>query len=698
MRCRKCKCEMPFDISLGITYDCIFCDGTQVPTAEDYLSNSSLTVANEIRPAQIHLTKLVDTSFQTPQVLMIEAGTGTGKSLSYLLPAILSGKRTIVSTAKKSLQSQLIEKDLPYLQSKLSSAGITFKYAPAYGKNNYVCEKNVKKQNKGAKFKNGWEWFFTHAPTARWDEAQLALDKYKSTTKSKRAVKLPVYNSTLSAEDCTGSACPLAASCKYMEAKRAVDQANIVVTNHWLVGFHLRLKKEMAFELLGQIDYLIVDEAHKFEDGIRDAFTHEIRENALQNIVSSFEEDSGTDLEFPDKAQLTAAWASLFKKVKPFGDTSIGADTMGHEGTHLQKVVAQTLAKFTDPKYIAQVLGCNSDHAKALAGQDNTRVVPLDESQSQAHIAMYNARKKLESINQALISVYEDTTNRVCYVENTGFYCAIRIAPIDIAPFMHSAHEEINSTSYVSATLAINNTMDVFSRRTGVSKCPPSKVVSARFGSAFDLDKQALLYLSKSVPIPTRKDSEVQAYRSALADEIRELSHAIKGNTFVLFTARDEMKDVYERLSPVSNHPILIQDKISAAELLTQYRNTPNAILFGLKSFWEGVDVPGNKLSLVIITKLPFPGKNDPIVEARRAKAGNEWFNKVDLPDMILDLRQGVGRLIRTKQDRGVIAILDQRLLTKRYRTQVINSLGITRVTTNIERVKKGLNVLANVP
>ena len=153
---------------------------------------------------------------------------------------------------------------------------------------------------------------------------------------------------------------------------------------------------------------------------------------------------------------------------------------------------------------------------------------------------------------------------------------------------------------------------------------------------------------------------------------------------------------VYEALNGHSQYPILMQDKVSAAELLDQYRQTDNAILFGLKSFWEGIDVPGDKLSLVIISKLPFPNRSDPVVEARRARAGNKWFMHVDLPDMILDLRQGVGRLIRSKQDRGVIAILDQRLLTKRYKSQVINSLGIKQVTSSDVRVLRALKALAN--
>jgi ATP-dependent DNA helicase DinG len=262
--------------------------------------------------------------------------------------------------------------------------------------------------------------------------------------------------------------------------------------------------------------------------------------------------------------------------------------------------------------------------------------------------------------------------------------------PIDLSGiYGRAVADKYQSQVYVSATLAVNGKMDVFQSRIGVST--PNTAI---FGSAFDLNKQAILYLTNKVPLPTRNEMEVVDYRSALADEIESLLRANNGNAFVLFTARDEMEYVEAKLRKCYDLPIVAQGQKNAADTLKQFMNTPKASLFGLKSFWEGVDVAGDKLSLVIITKLPFPNQSDPVAVARRKLSGDKWFVEVDLPDMIFDLRQGVGRLIRSANDRGVLAILDQRLLTKGYSQRVLNSLGFTKPTTNKDAVVRALGNL----
>jgi len=651
---------------------------------------------------------------------MVEAGTGVGKSWAYLLPAILSGSRTVISTAKKSLQSQLIKKDLPYLQSKL---GIPFTFAPAYGKSNYACMKEVRAHTKPAEYKRTWEWFFEYAPTARWAEIQEAQARYRAKEVTKRKIQLPVAKTRLSAEKCESRNCKYTADCKYLAARQKVHEAHIVVANHWLVGFHLRLRREISeYGLLGEMPYLIVDEAHKFEDGVRAAFTHEIHEAALPQLIRDFEnlgEYSARDHseEFPQKAELLDAWTKMFRRVKPRKNETLTVAAFGEEGSSLLSRLRAVSVLLDSQSVIRNILECGPSQARAIRStltplggraispapetsteSRNYRATGLTESQLGLWFSLQTIKRRLLKIGEALDSIYTEDENRVSYLENVGRYCAIRIAPIDIAPFMKTAYEDITSTIYVSATLAVNNKMDIFSRRTGVVSVDTSKTVAARFGSAFDLDKQALLYISKNVPMATRVEGKVDTYRQALADEIYDLTHAVQGNSLVLFTARDEMRAVRDMLETRSQYPLLVQDKTSAAELLDQYRRTDNAILLGLKSFWEGIDIPGTKLSLVVITKLPFPGRQDPVVTARRARAGDAWFPRVDLPDMILDLRQGIGRLIRTKQDRGVIAILDQRLLTKRYKSQVINSLGITKVTTSSVRTLRALRQLAQRP
>ena len=288
MRCNKCNCSLPFDPDdLTLEYSCLYCDGTHQLTSKDYLSRADLGIVTESRSAQIQFSDVVSQAYRQDQVVMVEAGTGVGKSWAYLLPAILSGSRTVISTAKKSLQSQLIKKDLPYLQSKL---GIPFTFAPAYGKSNYACMKEVRAHTKPAEYKRTWEWFFEYAPTARWAEIQEAQARYRAKEVTKRKIQLPVAKTRLSAEKCESRNCKYTADCKYLAARQKVHEAHIVVANHWLVGFHLRLRREISeYGLLGEMPYLIVDEAHKFEDGVRAAFTHEIHEAALPQLIRDFE-------------------------------------------------------------------------------------------------------------------------------------------------------------------------------------------------------------------------------------------------------------------------------------------------------------------------------------------------------------------------------------------------------------------------
>lgn len=723
MRCIGCKSEMPFldDPELQRQYDCMYCSQPVRPTAEEYLGNNPLSFVTEVRPDQVTLSKLVDNALYQEEIVVIEAGTGVGKSFAYLLPAVLSGKRVIVSTAKKSLQDQLLEKDLPFIKQKLIDAGNPrlFTFAPGYGKSNYACYREARKAIKKKDWPS-WEAFFKYAPTWRWEEAAQAYAQYRSSG-GRAKIHLPKYNSALTAEQCVGAAdCKHSDECEYLAARTRMKEADVVVANHWITGFHLRLQQEKEYHLLGEAAYLIVDEAHKLDEGIRSAFTQEIRENAMTKALDSFEDycDHIGCTDFDNLRSITglkAAWATLFSKVKAEGRRSKthSVKDLGSEGILAYKALLGLNRELLSKSQ--NFLGVGGKSLESLtspfggSGPRRPPRVPNEDDAAMAHSVLvkngkvehwFALRKLLTTVEQ-LMHALEDVGNKdvsdnlVTYIEQMGQYTAIRIAPIDIAPMMQKAHASLSSAVYLSATLATNGTMEVFKKRTGIHSKGKKNVVVSQFGSAFNLDKQAILYLSDKVPVPTRREGEVEDYLDTLHDEIRTLIEANQGNAFCLFTARDEMLAVYERLCHSTDLPLVVQrEGDAAANVLEQYRNTDNAVLLGLKSFWEGVDVSGDKLSLVIITKLPFPGRSDPVVDARRAKAGDQWFRYVDLPDMTLDLRQGVGRLIRSKKDRGVVAILDQRLLTKRYKAQTLRSIGMRQVTTNRPAVVKALNNL----
>lgn len=616
---------------------------------------------------------------------LLDDFTVTHNSFSYLLPAILSGKRTLISTAKKSLQSQLLTKDLPYLQQKLKATQRSFTFAVAYGKSNYACMRAVKKATKKPEYHAVWDWFFTHAPSARWAEIQEALVIHRK-TRTPRNMRLPVASKALSAQDCDTRTCAYKQECKYARDHIAMLAADVVVVNNWLLGYHLRLKRELGFLLLGPADYLVVDEAHKIEDGIRTAFTHEIRDTALTRIIKDFENINST-VSFPNKAKLERRWNALFRKVSAKTST-----TLGDEGTFLEGEIDATLARF-NAVLIAKVLNCPPAKCQRIIAGKN--LIGFSPEESSAWTEIVDVKQRLQTFSQAL-NVATNDANSVVYVEDIGTHKAIRIAPVSVAQYLTDAHNMFQSSIYLSATLAVFNKMDSFKRRTGIMALDQAKVVTSQVGSAFNLQTQAALYLSKNVPQASRdKGVKQEEYRAALAKEILTLTSANKGNALVLFTARDEMLDVYDRIKSRSQEPVLVQSQdTTPAEVLHEYRKTPNAVLLGLASFREGIDIQGKKLSLVIITKLPFPNRSDPIVAARHIRAGTKWFQHVDLPDMLLDLRQSVGRLIRTKTDRGLVAILDPRLRTKSYGNQVIDTLGF-RTFTNLNSAVATLKKLA---
>jgi Rad3-related DNA helicase len=710
LRCVNCKADFPFDLTIDHKFDCVFCGEGVFPTAEDFVTYPELGLAREVRPTQIGLTKLIDQTVFHGGIGIYEAGTGVGKSYAYLLASVLNNKRTVVSTAKKSLQSQLYEKDLPLLKSILLKQGRQMKFAIAYGKSNYVCRKELPK---GQVSRGVWEAFAATNEPWTWD----AVTEYSKTKAPKTHLSVLRYSSDYTAEQCSGIAkCEISKHCTFAQHRTALPEADIVVTNHWLLGYHLRLKREQGYELLGPIENIIVDEAHKIEDGIRTAFTDTMSENALGKAVKHFEDHVlENNRPYTEANAIRASWDALFKHA---GNRANATDGTVSDFISMTKTVSadtnDLLVKLGSKAHIntcipeANLTGYTDEHTKhwlMANGQPHAIPAPMvtlvEKWQQYSRLA-----KTLYEIQSVITNAADPDSPKVTYVEKDARSGAmqISISPIEVSTYLralidaplelparHSAtlsgatHVKIPETTitYLSATLAVAGKFDVFATRAGLSPSD-SRLNTAQFGSAFDLSKQATLYIANSLGVPTRGEG-VEAYRAGVAEEIYELTEANKGNAFVLFTARDEMLDIARRLEfgvKRTSLPILVQDNVSAADLLKQYRNTPNAVLFGLKSFWEGIDVTGDKLSLVIIVKLPFPGRGDPVVNARRQKAGDLWFPHVDIPDMIFDLRQGIGRLIRTTTDTGVVAILDSRALTKNYSKTVLRSTGFVRAQT----------------
>lgn len=716
MQCNSCGVYMDADVYQGETSpDCLFCDGQMQYSATDYLSMPELGLVTEVRPTQLQLADQLQQAITQQQHTIVEAGTGVGKSFAYLLSAILNGRRVVITTAKKSLQSQLVEKDLPRLQELIGPA-LTF--APAYGKGNYGCRKAAMKAPKDED-RQIYAAFFDNAPTWHWDEARTAFNSHKKANPT-----LPLYQELprdrwrYSAKECVGRECEhfKNKACEYMRAREKVAHSKVVVTNHWLLGYDIALRTgalgedTTPVELLGDYHVLVVDEAHKFEEGFRTAFTLGVDEFFLKRTIDKYYESldkigDETPPQVPYENQLRQVWGDLFRKLDaaPGSDeaTEISATFLGQEGQALMNQMRQALARAESPAYLDALFGGKGSAIAAYFKQPNAPLPVLDSQGMDKLFIHRKLTRAMSTVVDMLDNAFSMDDNFVTFLEKGDEQRpnAINVSPIRMGGYLQGTFERLDSVTFISATLAVNGTFVDFERRVGLDRSKwEARLSKGVYGSSFDYKKQAVLYLSPHVPQATYKRDQREEYRNKLAEEIWDLVHASNGCAFVLFTSRVEMDHVYDHMVRRGiSLPVLRQAPgMSPAELLKRYRASDNPVLLGLKSFWEGVDVQGDQLQLVIIAKLPFPGRSDPIVSARREREGNDWFSRVDLPDMVLDLRQGVGRLIRSQDDRGVIAILDQRLLTKRYKNRVLRSLGMKNITKNKDATLRALRNLAS--
>lgn len=723
MKCIGCNAILPFMEAEPKSFDCIFCDRKQYPEAIDLLSQPTLGFVNEVRPGQIALTEKISDNLRDGNAAMYEAGTGVGKSFAYLLPAILEGKRIIISTAKTSLQSQLVEKDLPYIQKRLRELGHPkgdFTFFSAYGKARYACYLKAKREKENTKDWPRYEKFFKQSEYGRFEEA------------NKLHLKI---DNNLNAEDCVGIECRYYKSeCGYVAARKEMLASNVVVTNNWLLGYHYRLRQEMPhFLLLGEFEHVIVDEAHKIEDGIRSAYTHSTTLHYIDLLKKQFDklQDAAEKrVELPELTALEPVWKSTFKELDFIHRT--GTNDLTDKAVELIRDTIEGMNhigdKLLDPAYLANVFTQSTAGTRALLLKRylalpspevdpaalGTITAPATPEVLSAHagfptfeddqarfIALDKLLASIRACQTTLEFVMKSPPNRTWCLDTTMYKgqrnFVLMSMPINIGAYLPEKH-----ITYLSATLALENKFDAFAERVGLRH---KKYDSAVFESPFDLKKQAYLFVPKpeTMPDPTKPDPDpnnkegLVGYRDALAEHVYQLLYASQGDAFVLFSAKTDLEHVKTYVhSKMYPYPIFAQGDFTSEAALIQFRNTPQATLFGLKSFWEGVDIPGNKLFLVIISKLPFPRKGDPIVKAKEAKyeenAGRDGagFPHVSLPEMLFELRQGVGRLIRTQTDRGMIAILDSRVHSKSYGDRVKNMLGM-RIHTDLEKVCRGL-------
>ncbi len=614
----------------------------------------------EPREGQITMALMVERALTEGRHAAIEAGTGTGKSLGYLIPAILSGKRVIVSTANKALQEQLVRKDIPFLKEVLSTP---FTSALVKGRGNYLC---LDRMNEEEAFQSMAGASADFGRLKEWAARTISGDVEEYTEKMGDRKVLSRIVSTR--RTCIGAACTFFGDC-YVERMRGLAEgARIIVCNHALLLADLRLRDLGAF-LLPDRDAIIIDEAHHLEDSATSALTVSLtRQDTIDLAESAVVRHHADD--------------STLQRLLRLNNTVFG-HLERQSGPRGRQVVAEELPAGLE---MSDLLG---GIAETLRQQNPVKGVASTPEERRYQ----NTLEWVTSLheNARLISKAADSDS-VRYVEAPppGFGGAqgpgltVKWAPIAVDVVLKDILFDQQPVISTSATLAVNGTFDYFARNVGCTD-PLTAVVP----SHFDYAEQAMLYVPRSLPEYRREEPE--ASTKEVAREMYRLLMASQGRAFCLFTSYRALDQAYSILSEHLPFLCLKQGTQPRAELLRRFRANQPAVLFATRSFWEGVDVAGDTLSLVIMDKMPFSVPDDPVIEARVARMkekGEDWISGMVLPAAILGLKQGFGRLIRSTSDRGVVAILDSRLLSRGYGRTVLASLPPARQTAAIADVR----------
>ncbi len=605
----------------------------------------------EAREGQQAMAAAIAHGIAARQHVAVQAGTGTGKTLAYLIPAILSGRRTVVATATKTLQDQLAGHDLPFLDQHLTTS---FSWAVLKGRSNYICRQRLAEL--AAARQDGAEQLALDGVAARVPDVDLlGLARWADTSASGDRGELPVEPSdaawaavSVSARECPGAAkCPNGGACFAEAARNRALEADVVVVNLHLYGLDLASDGV----ILPEHELVIIDEAHQLED-----------------IVSTTCGVELTAHRFSDLARRTRGLIA---------DDQIAA-ALDDAGRLLSSALrTQPSRRFSSglPDDIAGVITVAGGRVQLVLNA--AKAVPGDapeESRARALRVVQGATALLEDLR--LIEAVNDS--QVVWVDGGEANPTLRVAPLDVAPLLRTALWDKRTAVLTSATLPAR-----LPERLGVE---PVQIHELDVGSPFDYETSALLYCAAHLPDPRQP-----AYLAAMVAELGDLIEAAGGRTLALFTSFRVLEEAVAALRTRLSVPILSQRDLPKARLLEIFAASEETCLFATMGFWQGVDVPGASLSLVAIDKIPFPRPDEPLLQARRERAGSAAFGMIDLPRAATLLAQGSGRLIRTATDTGVVAVLDPRLAKAGYRWALVQALPPMRRTKDPAEARAAL-------
>jgi ATP-dependent DNA helicase DinG len=620
----------------------------------------------EYRPGQLEMAEAVESALADRKHLIVEAGTGTGKTLAYLVPALLSGKRIVVSTGTKNLQEQLFFKDIPFLQQHFERP---LRVCYMKGRNNYACRQKIYDAEREAVL-TGLEEVADFQVIEAWEKTTEFGDRAE-------IKKLPESSTTWAKVDarsdlCTGQKCKQFERCFLTLMHQRAQASDIVIVNHHLFFADLALKEvledgDMEGGILPEYHAVVFDEAHEIEDVAGQYFGVSVSNYRFQELRR--------DISAVARAKQFGS-AELDRILDRFEELAISLFTMlpAPEGraafTGRAEFVQRNEELYQDLRAALELI---FSHLKLLKNPPE-EVNPLQRRTNELGLAL---RFVLESDDPAY----------VYWIERRGRGFFLQATPIDVAPLLgERLFDKVDTAILTSATLAVSGGFEFVKKRLGITHAR-TLVVPGHF----QYQQQALLYVPQHLPDPRNP-----AFAKEAASEVTQLLNLSRGRAFVLFTSYQQMRLMHDRISLDIEYPTLLQGTGPRSALLEEFRTTPNCVLFATASFWQGVDVPGDQLSCVIIDRLPFAVPSDPIVSARVQKLrndGGEPFYDYQVPQAAIALKQGFGRLIRSRTDRGVLVLLDNRVTKQRYGQVFFDSLPDYRFTMNITDVERFFDV-----
>ncbi len=613
----------------------------------------------EHRRSQLYMAELVEEAFRKKRHLLVEAGTGTGKTLAYLIPAIRSGRRVVISTATKSLQEQLFTKDVPFVRKHFAPE---LKVAVMKGRANFLCRQKVHQMEDQPILKGMQEldWF---TQIRDWERLTETGDRTELTFLPDEAELWSKLDARRDA--CTGQKCVQFERCFITAMHRRAADADLIIVNHHLFFADLALRQDDFGSILPEYSAVIFDEAHEIEDVASDYFGRQVSNYRFEELARDAEQ--AMRITQQGKPPLLRRVTRLREKVHEFFDLLPPQEGRSAFEAGARLVFVEGNRSSYDGLIAA---------LKALEGE----IAALPSKPEELLVV---ARRAAELRSDTAFLFESNEKNYVHWLERRGKGVFLAATPIDISAILREhLFDAFDTIVMTSATLAVSGRFDYLKQRLGIQLTQEMVLPHE-----FDYDRQALLYIPAGLP-----DVRNPAFVSKAAEEISRLLQLTEGRAFCLFTSYAQMNQIFELVRARVRFPMLLQGTAPRMALLERFRTTPGAVLFATSSFWQGVDVPGEQLSCVIIDRLPFAVPTDPVVAARvrmLTEDGRNAFTEYQIPEAVLALKQGFGRLIRSRTDRGVLAILDNRIQRMQYGKIFIESLPEYSLTRDIAEVQR---------